>query len=252
VNRDLPFPVVELLDVPICDLSSADLIRVMVNAAEKGEDLLVAYANIHGLNLAFENPWFTRFYRDADLVFCDGVGVQLGARLAGSRIGNRLTPPDWIEDLAGAAAERGVSLFLLGGKPGIAEKAAAVLQSGVPGLNIAGCFHGYYDKTPGSSENEMVLEKIRQSQADILLVGFGMPLQEQWIRSQRMEIRSPVILTVGALFDWISGEQQRGPRWMTDHGLEWLSRLVVEPRRLWYRYLVGNPRFLLRVLRRRL
>ncbi|MBN1265960.1 MAG: WecB/TagA/CpsF family glycosyltransferase [Anaerolineales bacterium] len=248
MNCKLAFPRVELLDVPICDLSSADLISVMVDSARREETLLVTYANVYGMNLAWKQPWFTRFYQDADVVFCDGVGVQWGARLAGKTLHNRQTPPDWIESLALAAAENELSLFLLGGQPGIAEKAAGWLQSRVPGLVISGCYHGYFEKTPGAAQNEAVLEKIRIAQPSILLVGFGMPLQEEWIREYREQIRCSVIMTVGALFDWISGEKKRGPRWMTNNGLEWLSRLILEPGRLWRRYIIGNPLFLLRVL----
>jgi len=249
MSIQLSCPVVEVLDIPICDITSKDLINTMVEAAVKEEKMVAAYANVFGMNLAWENRWFTRFYQDADVVFCDGVGVKWGAWLAGKPLTNRLTPPDWIEDLACAAAENGLSMFLLGGEPGIAEKAAEWLQLQVPGLVVAGCFHGYFDKGAGSPENETVLDKIREAEPSILLVGFGMPLQEEWIRDNLVQIQSNVIMTVGALFDWISGEKKRGPRWMTDHGMEWLSRLVIEPGRLWRRYLVGNPLFLLRVAR---
>jgi N-acetylglucosaminyldiphosphoundecaprenol N-acetyl-beta-D-mannosaminyltransferase len=245
----LPYPVVEVLDIPICDLSSRDLINAMIKAAQKGEKMVAAYANVFGMNLAWENPGFTKFYQDADVVFCDGVGVKWGAWIAGKTLTNRLTPPDWIQDLACAAAENGLGMFLLGGEPGIAEKAAEWLQMQVPDLVVAGCFHGYFDKESGSPDNEAVLEKIREAEPSILLVGFGMPLQEEWIRDNLGKIQSNVIMTVGALFDWISGDKKRGPRWMTDHGMEWLSRLVIEPGRLWRRYLIGNPLFLLRAAR---
>ena len=117
-----------------------------------------------------------------------------------------------------------------------------------PELEIAGVRHGYFDR----SENEAVVEEINAAAPDILLVGLGMPLQERWLMENRQRLDVGVALTGGAVFDYVSGRVRRGPRLLTRGGLEWLARLLAEPRRLWRRYLVGNPLFLLRVLRQRL
>ncbi len=241
-----------ILGVKISEISLPELlahITIRLNSITK---IVISNANIHALNLAYELPWFREFLNNSDLVFCDGVGVQLGARLLGQRLPQRFTPPDWLGRLAALCAERGFSIYLLGARPGVAEKAAARLREACPALQVAGCRHGYFDKTAGSAENEAVVAEINRLRPDILLVGFGMPLQERWLAEnlQRLEVR--VALPVGAAFDYVSGETRRAPRWMTDHGLEWLGRLIIEPRRLWKRYLLGIPLFFWRVLLQRL
>jgi N-acetylglucosaminyldiphosphoundecaprenol N-acetyl-beta-D-mannosaminyltransferase len=154
-------------------------------------------------------------------------------------------------ELTAKMEEIAASLFLIGSRTGVAESAAVRLQERYPRLNIVGCAHGFFDKTPGSAENERVVEQINALRPNILLVGFGMPLQEGWLVNNWNQLDVDVGLTVGALFDYLSGELTRAPRWMTNNGLEWLGRLIVEPRRLWQRYLVGNPKFLYRVLRQK-
>jgi N-acetylglucosaminyldiphosphoundecaprenol N-acetyl-beta-D-mannosaminyltransferase len=115
-------------------------------------------------------------------------------------------------------------------------------------LKIVGIQDGYFNKTAGSAENEAVVRDINAAHPDILIVGLGMPLQEKWLLDNWNQMDAQVALPVGAMIDYLAHETRRAPRWMTDHGLEWLGRLVYEPGRLWERYLVGNPRFLLRVL----
>jgi N-acetylglucosaminyldiphosphoundecaprenol N-acetyl-beta-D-mannosaminyltransferase len=134
----------------------------------------------------------------------------------------------------------------------VADKAAANLKARFPDLRIVSTHHDYFDKTPGSAENEAVIEQINAVKPNILIVGFGMPLQERWLMENWDHIDANVALTGGAVFDYVSGELQRAPRWMTDNGLEWLGRLLIEPRRLWKRYLIGNPLFIWRVLKQRL
>jgi N-acetylglucosaminyldiphosphoundecaprenol N-acetyl-beta-D-mannosaminyltransferase len=180
-------------------------------------------------------------------VFCDGFGVKWGARLAGQPPPQRYTPPDWIDPLCGACAQRGLSLFLLGDKAGTVEKAAHTLQARHAGLRIAGWQHGFFDKRAGA-ENDAVIRAINAAQPDVLLVGFGQPAQELWLDANWAALEAPVAMTVGALFSYVAGDVRRAPRWMTEHGLEWLGRLLIEPRRLWQRYLIGLPVFFARVL----
>jgi N-acetylglucosaminyldiphosphoundecaprenol N-acetyl-beta-D-mannosaminyltransferase len=209
------------------------------------------YANVHTLNTAYTTPWLKDFYNQCEVVFCDGVGVRLAAWLLGKPIPERFSPPDWIVQLGAQCADSDKTMFFIGGKDGVAQKAANVLMEATPGLRIAGTHHGYFDKSKGSLENQRVLERINQAGPDILVVGFGIPIQERWILENRSDLQVGVFLAAGALFDYIAGEMWRGPKWMTDNGLEWLGRLVTEPRRLWRRYLIGIPVFFTRVLRQK-
>ena len=212
---------------------------------------LVLNVNVHCLNLCYEDPALRDFLNSADVVFCDGAGVMLAARLLGRRIPARITYADWAWRLAAFAEAEGLSIFLLGARPGVAERAARRLLARHPALHVSGVHHGYFDHAAGSRENEAVLRGIRASKPDILLVGLGMPLQERWLMENTDRIEAGVALTGGAVFDYVSGDLRRGPRFLTHNGFEWLARLLVEPSRLWRRYLLGNPLFLLRVLGQR-
>lgn len=242
---------ISLLGVHIHTVRLRDLLRVLEQSVLRRERRIIAYANTHALNLAQSLPWFRAFLNQSDLVFCDGFGVKWGARLVGHRLPQRMTPPDWLDQLAQLAAHRRFTLYLLGARPGIAERAASRLQERFPELQVVGAQHGYFDKTYGSSENEAVVAAINQAQPDLLLLGFGMPLQERWLLENWGKLNAKVALPVGAAFDYLSGALPRGPAWMTNNGLEWLARLAVEPRRLWRRYLIGNPLFLWRLLQQR-
>jgi N-acetylglucosaminyldiphosphoundecaprenol N-acetyl-beta-D-mannosaminyltransferase len=184
----------------------------------------------------------------ADVCFCDGVGVRVAAALAGHHIPPRITYADWTWEFAEFSSKEGLSWFLLGGVPGRADQAADALHARVPGLQIAGTHHGYFDKTGDSQENRRVVAQINESGADVLLVGFGMPLQERWLASNWGSLRPGVGLTGGAFLDYVSGVLRRAPAIFTRTGFEWLGRFLIEPQRLGRRYLIGNPRFMLRAV----
>ena len=212
---------------------------------------IVLNVNAHCLNLLHEDEGLRAFFAAADVVFCDGAGVRLAARLLGDRLPERITYADWLPRLAALAERRGLSIFFLGARPGVAEEAARRLLRSHPNLKIAGVRHGFFDHGYGSPGNEAVVAEIDAARPDVLLIGLGMPLQERWLMENYRRLDFGVALTGGAVFDYASGRLRRGPRLLTDNGFEWLARLFVEPRRLWRRYLVGNPLFLARILAQR-
>lgn len=241
----------ELLGVKIDDLDVKKLNSSISKFINEGKQSIILHVNVYGLNLAYENSWLRDFYNSAEIVFCDGAGVILGARLLGYKLDQRITYADWTWNLAEFMANEGLSLFLLGAKPGIAQKAAQQLTSRYGNLRIVGTHHGYFDKKVGSASNEKVIKLINELKPDILIVGFGMPIQEKWLEQNWTRLDSKIALTGGAVFDYVSGELKRAPRIMTDHSLEWLGRLLIEPKRLWKRYIIGNPLFIYRILRQK-
>jgi N-acetylglucosaminyldiphosphoundecaprenol N-acetyl-beta-D-mannosaminyltransferase len=245
-------PAVEVLGVRVQDLSKKEICARIGSLIRTGSRAVIANANVNAMNLACRWTWFREFLNQADTLFCDGHGVIVGARMLGQKLMNRNTYADLMWSLAATAQENDFSLYFLGAAPGIAEKAAERMLTYYPRLRIAGTFNGFFDKTAGGKENEEVIAMINASHPDILLVGFGMPIQEKWILQniQRLEIK--IAMPGGAVFDYMSGRIRRAPRWMTENGLEWLGRLLIEPRRLWRRYLIGNPLFILRVIREKL
>lgn len=218
----------------------------LASAAQGPGKTVVCYVNAHAVNLAASDAAFRAALDAATLVFCDGKAVQWAAHMLGHPLPERFTPPDWIEALCSRAARAGQKIYFLGGKQGVAGAAAERLRVAIPGLEIQGA-HGYFEHEPGGTAR--AIERINAFEPTFLLVGMGMPRQELWIQRNLPELRPKVVMSVGGMFDFVSGRKIRGPRWMTDRGLEWVTRLMTEPRRLGSRYMVGNPMFVARVIR---
>lgn len=230
-------------------ISVGDMLRFVTNSLVSPIATTVFYANSYAVTLAEEDPAFAAAMGKADAIFCDGFGVYVASRVLNRPIPERFAWPDWIERLAAVCRDGGVSMFFLGAKEGVAAEAARKLEITVPGLRVHS-HHGHFPKDDRSSRG--VIDLVNASGAAVLLVGFGMPLQELWVMKHRDELKPRIVFSVGAMFDYVAGHVVRGPRWLTQHGFEWLTRLVVEPRRLWRRYLIGLPEFALLVSRQRL
>jgi N-acetylglucosaminyldiphosphoundecaprenol N-acetyl-beta-D-mannosaminyltransferase len=249
VNATLSSPLIdaptELFEIDVQTAPPADLLRRILSFSGESSRHRVTYVNAHVLNQSFSNPELRRALQASDLVYCDGYGVRLAAKLIGLPVPHRMTGADWIWAAAALCQESGRSLYLLGSDPGVAAEAAAQLERWYPRLDVCGTHHGYFQI--GGPHSERVLEHISERRPDLLLVGMGTPQQELWVERCYERIDAHVVWTVGALFDYIARRVPRAPHWMADHGLEWIFRLALEPRRMWRRYLFGNPLFLRRV-----
>ncbi len=243
---------IQIFGVNVHLIGMEELHREIDKFIKDDRHALILNVNINCLNLANEKLWLKTFLNNSEIVFCDGSGVILGAKLLGETIHERVTYADWMWYLADFANENNYSLYLLGGKPGIAEIASKKLIDKFPDLRIVGTHHGYFDKSNGSIENVKVIEGINELSPNILILGFGMPTQEQWLMENWDGLNADIALTGGAVFDYVSGELRRAPDWMTNHGMEWLGRMLIEPRRLWRRYLIGIPIFFWRIILQRL
>lgn len=241
------FEQISILGIRVDIISLDELLEYALLAIRNREKVVITNVNVHAVNIACEVGWFRDFINHSQIVFCDGFGVKWAARFLKRKKLHRFTPPDWFDALAVACAREGFSIYFLGAQQDVVEKAAAVLKERHPGLKIIETHHGFFDKKITSSENQEVVDGINTLRPDLLVVGFGMPSQEKWIRENYSGLNTHVIIPVGAFFDYVSGEVVRAPRWMTKNGLEWLGRLIIEPRRLWKRYIIGNPLFLWRI-----
>ena len=188
---------------------------------------------------ARRNPVFRRVLAAADLATPDGVGLVLVARWRGMPLRGRVTGVALTEQIAALAAREGWSLFLLGAQPGIAERAAAVLQERNPGLRIAGCYAG----SPRPADEDALVARVVAAQPDVLLVAYGHPAQDLWIARNQPRLRVPVAIGVGGVFDYLAGAVPRAPAWMRRLGLEWMYRLIRQPWR-WRRIVKAVPLFL--------
>lgn len=211
--------------------------------------LTVVGPNAWLVTLAQRNGRFAESIRAADLAVPDGMSVVLACRLLGFPLPERVTGGDLMERMCAEAAHYGFRVFLLGGPHGVAIMAAYNLKQRYPGLDICGtyCPPFGFEKDPG--ELTRIRDAILAASPDLLCVGLGSPRQEIWIEENRFQLHVGAILPVGAAFERQAGLRRRAPQWVQRMALEWLFRLMLEPRRLWRRYLFGNTEFIVLVLR---
>jgi N-acetylglucosaminyldiphosphoundecaprenol N-acetyl-beta-D-mannosaminyltransferase len=180
----------------------------------------------------------------ADWVTPDGMPVVWSLRARGAARVGRVYGPDLMAALSAVSARRGFAQYYLGGAPGVADALARGLQARFPGLRVAGTASPPL-REPGIAEDPATLEAINRSGAQVVWVGLGSPKQDLWMARHRPLLTAPLLVGVGAAFDFLTGRQPQAPRWLQRAGLEWLFRLAAEPRRLWRRYLIYNPKFTL-------
>ncbi len=202
----------------------------------------IAVTGMHGVMEARQNVYFREVLEEADLVVPDGMPLVWCARLRGYALQRRVYGPELMHTFCRQTAAKGYRHFLYGGDPGVAEKLAAVLKQSCPGIQIAGVYSPpFRELTP--EEDSQVIGMIQAARPDVLWVGLGTPKQETWMHAHRDSLRVPALIGVGAAFDILSGRKRQAPAWMREHGLEWLFRLLQEPRRLFWRYVVYGSRF---------
>ncbi len=235
--------VLHFFGVDITNTTMDEAVGWMVRRVKNHEPAFVAFVNPDCLNIAYRHNKYQQVLSAAERVLPDGIGINIGCRLLGVSLMANVNGTDMFPRLCEKAAAEGLSLFLLGAKPGVAEAVSHKMRERFPTLDIAGVRDGYFK----AEESGRVVEEINASKADILLVAFGAPKQELWLAEHGEKLTPCVRLGVGGLFDFYSGRLPRAPLWMREIGLEWSWRLLQEPGRMWRRYLIGNPLFLYRV-----
>ncbi len=225
-----------------------DTRRRALDAVFDGSRQTVAFLNAHCINIAAKDPTYRWALERATALLPDGSGLQLAARLHGSKFVENLNGTDLFPHIMQRAAGVGDKVFLFGGQPGVAEKAALKAQSLVPDLEIGGIRDGFFK----TAEEAHIIETINASDADIVLVALGVPRQDVWVARNRHRLTARVVFGVGAQFDFWSGRVSRAPMILRKSGLEWVWRLAIEPRRMFKRYVLGNPEFVSRSLKSKL
>ncbi|MHC5064112.1 MAG: WecB/TagA/CpsF family glycosyltransferase [Planctomycetota bacterium] len=243
-------PSIDLMGVQIHAITEERCIRHILGAISAGRGGWVATPNLDHLRRFQKDPEFAKIYPTASLRVADGVPLLWASRLQGTPLPEQVAGSNMISSLSAAAASEGASVFLLGGDPGTAEKAAKVLTERFPALKIAGTAC----PQPGFERDESQMSELQAqltaSQADIVFVALGSPKQEVLIHDHHGILPKSWWLGVGISFSFLCGEVQRAPRWMQRCGVEWLHRLLQEPRRLMKRYLLQGIPFALRLFSR--
>ncbi|MBN2286346.1 MAG: WecB/TagA/CpsF family glycosyltransferase [Tissierellales bacterium] len=196
------------------------------------------FVNIDCIYKALHDEEYCTILNTADLLLPDGIGVKMITMIYGGRMRENCNGSEFSPLLMSIAAKKNYKLFFLGGREGVAEKAAKQVLMNIQGIQITGTHSGYFDN------DQKVIKKINDSGADILLVAMGVPLQEKWIYHNRKDLNPKLCIGVGALFDFLSGRIRRAPKILRTLHLEWCWRLAIEPKRLWKRYLIDDMKFM--------
>lgn len=238
---------VEILGTWIDNLAMNDVINAIVALVERGGFSYTVTPNVDHIMKLRDDASFRNVYEKADLVVPDGVPLLWASKILATPLRGRVNGTDLFERLSEVAGHRGYSIYLLGGAEGTAEATAAVLRNRIPGLDVCGynCPPVGFDKDPMA--NAAVVSAVAVTKPDILFVGFGAPKQEEWIARHGPETGASHAVGIGASFSFVSGQIRRAPKVMQRTGLEWLWRLLSEPRRLWRRYLIEDAPFLWKV-----
>ena len=234
-----------LFGIGIDNLDLAGVLEALEDLIASGRPSLVVTPNVQHIDLLSRDREFWSAYHGASLIIADGVPVVWASVLLGRRLKARVAGSDILPAFCSTAARKGYKLFFLGAGPGIAARAADRLTDKNPGLLVCGTYSPPFGFEHDAGENDKIVGLIRDRRPDALFIGLGTPKSEQWAWKHLIALGVPVVLCVGAGFDFVAGSKKRAPRWMQASGLEWFYRLIQEPGRLWKRYLAGNARFLI-------
>lgn len=245
-------PKINICNVIIDNLSMEEAIRSIEALVKKKKPAIVVTPNIDHIIKLQKDTNFREIYKNASLVLADGMPLLWAARFLGGSLKEKVSGSDLFLKLCELAAEKGHRLFFLGGRPGAALKASEILKDKYPNIQIIGTYSPPFDFENDKAENDKVVRMIKNAKPDILFVGLGAPKQEKWIYKHRNEYQVPVSIGIGASFEFVAGIVKRAPVWMQKAGLEWLWRLIQEPKRLWKRYLVDDMKFFWLVFKQKL
>ncbi|HEX7502844.1 MAG TPA: WecB/TagA/CpsF family glycosyltransferase [Acidobacteriota bacterium] len=246
-----PVPSVTILKTRIDNLSMADVLeRAELMMAQSSPRQLIT-ANVDQLVANCKESALRSIYQNAVLVMADGVPLLWAARLLKRPLRERINGTDLMEKICALAARKNFPVFLLGGPEGVAAQAAVRLQERYPGLPIAGAYFPYHGFEKDEVENEKICSLLAEKKPAVLFTSLGFPKGVQWIARHQAGCFVPLAIEVGASFSFISGHLKRAPRWLQERGLEWLWRLMLEPKRLWKRYLLRDMPFFYYLLRQK-
>jgi N-acetylglucosaminyldiphosphoundecaprenol N-acetyl-beta-D-mannosaminyltransferase len=235
-----------ILGVHISAINMPQAVAAVEDWIARRERQYVCVTPAHVVMDGYWNPEVRGWINQAGLATPDGMGIVWLLKAKGHRSVSRVYGPDLMLTLCEDGLARGRRHYFYGGEPGVAKTLAAHLTDRYPGLLVTGTFSPpFRPSTP--AEDSAVIQRINDAKADILWIGIGSPRQEQWMAEHLGKINVPVMIGVGAAFDFLSGRKRQAPRWVQRAGMEWLFRLANEPRRLWRRY-AQYPLFFLLVL----
>jgi N-acetylglucosaminyldiphosphoundecaprenol N-acetyl-beta-D-mannosaminyltransferase len=243
-NHRFPLSGFHLLGVRVDPIQIPDVIAHLEAWIERKEGCrFIVVANTHVVMEAQQDASFKKMINSADLCVPDGMPLIWCGRLRGHPLPRRVYGPELMMTFCRETAAKGYRHFFYGGDPAVSDQLVQSLRRSCPGIQIAGAYSPPF-RPLSPEEDDKVVARINQARPDVLWVGLGCPKQERWTYEHRERLTVPATVAVGQAFDLLSGRKKPAPAWMSESGLEWLFRLLQEPRRLWRRYLVYNTKFI--------
>ncbi|CAB4365448.1 MAG: WecB/TagA/CpsF family glycosyltransferase [Actinobacteria bacterium] len=241
---------VDVLGVHISAVDPQSAVDTITDWVQTRQREYVCVTGVHGVNECQHDAELTRIHNQSGLTTPDGMPMVWCSKLAGARSTRRVYGPDLMHDVLAVAARQGWTSYLYGSSDVVLAELQHRLENQHPGLRIVGSCSPPFRELNDHEQRDIVAQ-INAVDPDLVWVGLSTPKQERWMAAMRPQLQARVLLGVGAAFDFHSGNKRQAPRWMQRTGLEWLFRLMCEPRRLWKRYLLGNTRFIAAIVRRR-
>lgn len=229
-----------LLNIKVDVTTQKEVLARCMDFFSSGSPHTLFFLNAHCFNVAQRNVDYFRAIKDADLLLNDGIGIRIASWFSGVSFPENLNGTDLIPQIFILAAREKRKVFFLGGAEGVATNAAKKIKDQLPELNVAGTHHGFFQP----ERTDALVKQINESGAELVVLGLGVPKQELWACENAKKMPGVrIIIAGGAILDFISGTVKRAPLWMRKLNLEWLYRLMLEPGRMWKRYLVGGFQF---------
>ena len=242
------YPRIDLLGVKISAINMDMAVSAIDDWAAHRKSNYICVTPAHSVMECYDHSFLAAIFNASGMTTPDGMAVVWWLRWHGQRQVERVYGPDLMLAVCQHSIDKGYRHFFYGGAEGVAQELARKLQSRFQGLSVAGCYSPPF-RVLTPAEDDAICQQIHASEADIVWVGLGAPRQELWMSDHKDKLGASVLIGVGAAFDFLSGRKTQAPHWVQQAGLEWLFRLIHEPRRLWRRYIPGYPRFVVLALR---
>lgn len=246
--ESITVPRVDILGVGVHALNMESAVDILDDAATNGTKGYVTVTGVHGIMEAQDDPSFKYVLNSSLLTTPDGMPTVWIGRSRGFKEMRRVYGPELMLEVCRRSLQTGHTHFIYGGAPGVADDLGRVLQSRFPGLRVAGTCTPPFRPLNEQEERDLV-NRIEELRPDFFWVCLGAPKQERFMAEYSTKLATTVMVGVGAACDILTGRTKDSPRWVKQSGLQWLHRLLQEPRRLWRRYLILNPRFVYSLLR---
>lgn len=234
----------KFLNTYLDNISMDDAVDTIDACAQQRRKAYVVAVNVDVIVKMEKDSYLQKITNEAELILADGKPLIWISKLQKRPLKEKISGSDLVPQLCRRAAEKGYRLFILGGKPGVAEKAKEKLEWSMPGIQIVGTYAPPLGFERDPAQLEQINAMITDSEADILLACLGCPKQEKFIYKNYLKYMAPVSVCAGATVDFLAGNVSRAPKWMSDHGLEWFYRFLQEPGRLFKRYFVDDVKIL--------